>query len=137
MYIRLRATFGGTPYPYDWSVISETITDLSNLILNFPDWDHETLNSPFQDRVPKDVCLPDNTPLAQASPTVVTPHADYSTKVDVYIDDTTTINIKDKTHQNSAIAVVLLATNTLGRPLPQIKTIPRKKLVSNSKLSTE
>ena len=48
LYIALRATFGGCPNPYEWGVISESITDLANLLINDESWDPTTLKSHLQ-----------------------------------------------------------------------------------------
>ncbi len=44
--ISLRLTFGGTPCPYEWGVISESICDLANALLKDNDWDPLTLSAP-------------------------------------------------------------------------------------------
>ena len=51
-FIYLRLTFGGTINPSFWGDIAESVTDLSNAILESPDWDPLSLYSPIQDEVP-------------------------------------------------------------------------------------
>jgi hypothetical protein len=44
--LSLRLTFGGSPCPNEFCVISETIADLANDILHCPDWDPTRTHSP-------------------------------------------------------------------------------------------
>ena len=52
IHIPLRATFGGAPNPAEWSNISETVTDLANLLLSLPEWNPEELHSSIQHIAP-------------------------------------------------------------------------------------
>ena len=73
LYIALRATFGGCPNPYEWGVISESITDLANLLINDESWDPTTLDSHLQQTIPTDKYMDDSIPFATALPTIVSP----------------------------------------------------------------
>ena len=73
IHISLRATFGGTPCPYDWSTISESVTDLANLLMSLPDWDPLTIHSLLQHLIPPDSPLPEDISYANALPTIVNP----------------------------------------------------------------
>eukprot|EP00957_Ditylum_brightwellii_P048119 3652543-Ditylum_brightwellii.AAC.1 len=42
----LRLTFGDSPGPYEWRVVSESICDLANAILLHDNWDPEMLHDP-------------------------------------------------------------------------------------------
>jgi hypothetical protein len=46
-FVSLWLTFGGRACPSLWSVVSETITDLSNALALDTTWDRDTLHSPF------------------------------------------------------------------------------------------
>ena len=50
--ISLCLTFGDKPNPSEWCCIAELICDLSNDILNCPDWNPLKLHSPLQDQMP-------------------------------------------------------------------------------------
>ena len=47
LLMALRLTFGGKLCPIEWGCISESVTDLSNDILNCKEWDPTTLQSPI------------------------------------------------------------------------------------------
>ena len=114
LHIALRATFGGAPNPFDWSCISESITDLANLLMNDPEWDPSITHSPLQSELPDDKPLPDDIPFIQALPTIVSPPVDCCAKVDVYIDDKTTISLDDPSILPKARAAALLAIHIVG-----------------------
>ena len=117
LHIALRATFGGTPNPYDWSVISESVTDLANLLMNDPDWDPSILHSPIQDQIPPDAPLDDTIPFTPALPTVVSASIDCRSKTDIYLDDETTVALDDPVVLPRARAAVPLAIHIVSRPL--------------------
>ena len=49
--LTLRLTFGGTPNPNNFGLISETICDLNHFLSNTK-WNHNKFISPIQDQVP-------------------------------------------------------------------------------------
>ncbi len=44
--IALRLTFGGQSCPPEWGALSESVCDLTNVLLSDPDWDPDELFSP-------------------------------------------------------------------------------------------
>lgn len=56
----LQITFGGSPCPNLWGVISKTIADVANSIL------HNNLYEPFSDSIDRPKSLPDNIPFHRA-----------------------------------------------------------------------
>ena len=50
-YAPLRLPFGVSPGPSFYSVVSESIFDLVNDLLNDKEWDRTKLNSPYKDRL--------------------------------------------------------------------------------------
>jgi hypothetical protein len=72
-FISLRLTFGGAPNPNFWGEVSESITDLTNALLQCSDWNPDKLKSPLQDQVPIDKSKSelDERPLNQALPMAV------------------------------------------------------------------
>lgn len=52
LLLMLRLTFGGTPCPHKWSVISEIICDLATAILIDDDWNYNEVVSPNQHLIP-------------------------------------------------------------------------------------
>jgi hypothetical protein len=51
LLVALRLTFGGSPGPNIWGVISETMTDLANTILQNEYWDQTSLYDPISDSI--------------------------------------------------------------------------------------
>jgi hypothetical protein len=47
LFIALRMTFGGSPNPALWGVISETTTDIGNSLLANNAWNHLNLFDPI------------------------------------------------------------------------------------------
>ena len=137
LHIALRATFGGAPNPYDWSVISESVTDLANLLMNDPEWDPTTTHSPIQHQLPPNAPLDAIIPFAQALPTVVSAPIDCCAKTDVYLDDETTVSLDDPAVLPRARAAVLLAIHIVARPLQTDEPIPRVGMIAIAKLLAE
>ena len=137
LYIALRATFGGSPNPFEWGVISESITDLANLLMNDDSWDPSKLCSDIQQQIPPDKYIDDSVPFQQALPTIVSPPVDCCAKADVYIDDTTTISLDDPKITPRARAAVPLAIHIVGRPISKKEPLPRNHLISIDKLKAE
>jgi hypothetical protein len=87
-YVSLRLTVGGSPNPSEFSTISETITDLTNIILQHRDWNPVTLHSEFNSLV-------DDTPqllnldieFAEAREPLMEWELSEFGATDVYIDD--------------------------------------------------
>ena len=50
--ITLRLTFGGAPCPFEWGVISETICNLANELVQCDDWDPADLHALVQKDTP-------------------------------------------------------------------------------------
>lgn len=133
--IALQATFGGAPNPNEWGLVSESICDLANAIMNDPDWDPSTVYSPFQDLLPEDEFLPDDIPIAQALPMIVNPPLAPHAKNDVYIDDDVTVCTED--NADRARGGTLLAMHVFRRPNEEVEPIKRLKLPSLVKLKGE
>lgn len=73
IHISLRATFGGAPNSPEWGNISESVTDLANILMSLPDWDPEELHSPIQHLVPPYSYLPDDIAIAVVLLTISPP----------------------------------------------------------------
>ena len=70
--IPLRAVFGGSPCPSDWSVLSETTADLANFLLSNHDWDPSTTHSPLQHMIQQPISPDPTLPLTKALPIMLT-----------------------------------------------------------------
>jgi len=73
----LRLTFGGSPCPNEFCVVSELCTDLANGILHCPEWDQTEVYSPHTHSLPEPVELDASIPFGQAK----------ELDVDVPVDD--------------------------------------------------
>ena len=135
--ISLRLTFGGSPCPFLWCPIAETITDLANDILEYEDWDVETTHSPHISKIPEPLILNDDIPFSPAFQADVhvppLPHG----KVDGYIDDLIPVVLHEGDNARRAANAVPLAMYILGRPLNPDEPINREDLLSFRKLAGE
>jgi hypothetical protein len=138
-FISLRLTFGGAPNPNFWGEVSESITDLTNALLQCSDWNPDEIKSPLQDQVPTDKSRSelDERPLNQALPMAVQVNVLDEGQTDCYIDDLTTTVVDIGDNMKRAAAAALLAIYIVGRPVDERDTIKRKDLVSLSKLEAE
>ena len=135
--IPLRATFGGSPCPSEWSVISETTTDLANMLLSNRNWSPSNLHSPHQSRIKQPTRLPTKLPFHPALPLMVNIPIESTAKADVYIDNIITVSLDSPSTNEKAAAAVPLSIHVIGRPVMQHETIPRDDLLSFPKLSAE
>jgi hypothetical protein len=87
LLVALRMTFGGSPCPSLWGIISETSTDLANNLIQNEAWDQRF----FQDYLLKSIDPPpnnsDNTPFNQAKDLAVKIPHNIKGKVNIYIED--------------------------------------------------
>ena len=135
--IPLRATFGGSPCPSEWSIISETATDLANMLLSNEDWDPTMLQSPHQPYIKPPRTLDEKLPFGTALPMMVDVPIDTPSKADVYIDDIITVSLASPMNDARASAAVPLSIHILGRPMSTNEPIQRDELMSIIKLQAE
>ncbi len=137
-FISLRMTFGGSPNPALWGNISESITDLANALLRCKDWDPKELKSPLQHLVPSHEPSENPEELTKALPIDVdTLSSNCDAKADIYIDDGISVAVDEGDNVKRAEAAMLLAMHVIGRPFDADDPIPRKDIVSLSKLAAE
>ena len=82
----LRLTFNGAPGPYKWSIISETICDLTTAIKHNDNWDPLTLYGINLHLVPPPKYLDDLIPFAEGLQLIVEIDIDPRGTTDDYID---------------------------------------------------
>jgi len=135
--VALRMTFGGSPCPHLWGVISETIADLANVILHNPFWDYNELYDPLSDTIEHPDSLPDAIPFHQAKELAVSLPDNLDGYVDIYIDDNLGVvpDIGDNTKKMNR--VIPLAIHTLSRPEDPNDIIPRRDIISMKKFKAE
>ena len=135
--IPLRAVFGGSPCPSEWSIVSESVCDLANMLLSHTGWDPHEIHSPIQPHIPPPLILNDDTPFQPALPLMVEIPISSLGKADVYIDDMVTVALGTDEYILHAESAVPLAIHTVGRPVTPSESIPRTNLVCLKKLQAE
>jgi hypothetical protein len=137
--IMLRLTFGGTPCPFEWNILSESIRNLANKILFDNNWDPQTDYAPSQHLVPAIEIMDASIPFAEGADLIVDIPVDPRGIGDVYIDDliqaTIVINGTDKSIQCKH--ATLLAIDTCARPKHPDEPIPHKDMKTRNKLQAE
>ena len=135
--IPLRAVFGGSPCPSEWSIISECAADLSNIILNHDGWNPSDTRSPNQTKIAAPQLLDSSQPFEPALPTVVTITTEKHGKTDVYIDDLITITTATDDNIERTNCAAPLSIHVIGRPVDPKETIRRDDLLCFRKLQAE
>jgi hypothetical protein len=135
--LSLRLTFGGSPCPNEFCVISEACADLANDILQSPNWDPIELHSPHTISLPLE--RESNNPLefAPGKPLDVDLHPDPRGKVDIYIDDGITVVPDLANNRLRGSNAMALAIHTMFRPISPNEPIKRDDCLSLSKLAEE
>jgi hypothetical protein len=136
-FIALRLTFGGAPCPNLWSCLSESGTDIANMLIQNPHWDHNKLFDPLSTILPAPELLPDDIPFTQAQPLSVTIPVNDIGKADIYIDDTITISLGENDNVNRVSTAIPLAIHTISQPLNTSDPIPCKDIISLRKFTGE
>jgi hypothetical protein len=133
LLMAMRMTFGGSPCPSLWGIISETLADISNIIIQSKHWDHQILHDQISDELDSPLSLPDSVPFHPAKELAVSIPLNDLGKVDIYIDDSIGItpDLQDNTSRVSQ--AIPLAIRTLSRPLNNSDIIPRKDIISTKK----
>jgi hypothetical protein len=66
LFVALCMTFGGSPNPALWGVISETTTAIGNTLLANMEWDHQNVFDPIANQLEAPLPLADTIPFHQA-----------------------------------------------------------------------
>jgi hypothetical protein len=80
-------TFGGTPCPFEWGVISETICNLATALLLKDDWDPTNLHAPNHANFPTPTFLTKDIPFAEGKELIVNVSINNLGTHDIYIHD--------------------------------------------------
>ncbi len=137
LLVALRLTFGGSPCPSLWGVISETIADVGNAILSNQYWDHNEIFDPISELIESPISLPEDIPFKQArSLSVDLPPNDIG-YIDIYIDDNIGVTPDIGNNSTCLARAIPLAIRTLTRPIDPTDVIPRKDIISLKKLKAE
>jgi hypothetical protein len=135
--VSTRLTFGGSPCPNEFCIVSETVTDLANDILHCQEWDPNEISSPHARNLRTAEYLSDTIPFTQAKDLDVDlPHDDHG-RVDDFIDDGIVIVPDIGQNKDRAIPALLLAIHTIFRPVDNNEKIKREDCLSLGKLQEE
>ncbi len=137
--ITLRLTFDGTPCPFEWGIILETVCDLANELLKYKDWEPLDLHASAQKNIPPRKYLDDDIPFAIGCGLIVDIPIDPQGYADVYIDNTTglTVNLPGTMNANQLEAAIPLAIKVASQPNDTNEPIPCKKMIAKDKLTVE
>jgi len=135
LIMALRLTFGGSPCPNLWSCISESITDLCNMLIQNPNWNHDLFFDPLSASIEPPLSEYEDVPFTESKETSVSIPDNDLGKSDVYIDDIIAISLED--HYKRICAASILAIHTVARPVDPIDPIPRKEIISLKKFAAE
>ena len=135
--LNLRLTFGGSPNPNNFSLVSESICDLANHFLQNNKWIHEKYFSPIQDKIPKIETLSDDLSFEKLYPLIVDVPCGLRGHAEIYIDNFLIAVVDIGNNNIRANKIVPLAIHVMGRPLLQHELIPKKYLISAKKLAAE
>jgi hypothetical protein len=137
-FLNLRLSFGGLACPSEWCIISETITDLANRILIDNNWEPQQLFPNLIHEVPDTKVSSADTPYAKAKPLLVDIPVEHVGKAYVlYIDNVCTVGILSPETELRLKSAVILAMETVGRPISKNEPLPRDPLPSMDKLLSE
>ena len=135
----LRLTFGGTPCPFEWGVISETICDLATALLLDENWNPDDLHAPNQNDFPTPIFLPDDIPFEQGRELIVDVSINERGTHDIFIDDLVGLglDLPSCNNKSRSEAAPLLAIDTCSRRVAADEPIPRLNMAAMHKLCAE
>jgi hypothetical protein len=135
----LRLTFGGTPCPFEWGVISETICDLATALLLDENWNPDDLHAPNQIDFPTPIFLPDDIPFEQGRELIVDVSISERGTHDIFIDDLVGLglDLPGCNNKSRSEAAPLLAIDTCSRRVAADEPIPRLNMAAMHKLCAE
>jgi hypothetical protein len=137
LLVALRMTFGGAPCPSIWGVISETITDIGNALLQNECWIHSELYDPISDKLDSPLSLPDSIPFCRARELSVSVPPNDKGKIDIYIDDSIGVAPDIDDAPIRVIRAIPLAIRSVSRPNSDLDVVPRKDIISLKKPCAE
>ncbi len=111
--ISLFLTFGGSPCPNEWCIVSEICTDLANDIIHCKDWNPVHLYSPHAQKLPPPLYLSDSIPFTQVAELDVDVPMNDIGHVDDFIDDGIVIVPDINNNKNRGLQALLLVINTI------------------------
>jgi hypothetical protein len=104
-FMALRLTFGGAPW-----LISDTMIDISNMLINNEHWNHNSLFDPISENIVAPLDLPESIPFTQAQELMIKLPENDLGYADIYIDNSIGVapDIHDApTHVNRTILLAI------------------------------
>jgi len=130
-------TFGGSPCPSLWGVLSESTVDIANTLLHNPFWNHLEIFDPVSDLIDPPLSLPEDKTYCQAKELSVPLPENSLGYVDVFIDDNIGVVLDLDDNPNRLQKAIPLAIRTISRPLNPKDILPRKDIISMKKYKAE
>jgi hypothetical protein len=107
------------------------------MLIQNPNWDHNTFFDPLSTTIEHPATLPDEIPFAKTKELAVNIPINNLGKADIYIDDTIGIALDIDDNVKRVSAAIPLAIHTLTRLLDSFDKIPRKEIISLKKFLAE
>ncbi|GFH53887.1 hypothetical protein CTEN210_10363 [Chaetoceros tenuissimus] len=135
-YLDLRMPFGSNQGPGKFCLVSETVTDVANHLMNNEFFDPKKLKSSFSDSVPRTNVLPEDIEFGFAIP-LLHETEERRSYWDVFVDDMINILLKDIEMEAKAREAAAIALELLFRPLAKNEYIKRNTILKITKLRAE
>jgi len=87
LLVALRLTFGGSPCPSLWGLLSETMADIANTLLVNPFWDHDSVFDPISNMIEPPQPLPVDQPFHSVKDLSVSIPTNPIQYIDIFIND--------------------------------------------------
>jgi hypothetical protein len=125
-------TFGGTPCPFEWGVISETICNLATALLLNDNWNPNNLHASDQAHFPPPRFLPNKILFEEGKQLVVDVCINKRGTHDIYINNLIGLglDLPGCDNQRRLEAVPLLAIDACSRRVTDNEPIPRQNMAA-------
>ena len=134
----LRATFGGSNWPSQWSDVSEPIADLVQVLRSCETWDPNRTQSIHHGLIGAPRLAEADIPFAAAKPMMVDPGVGECGTTEVFLDDIfSAFPALSKSHVQRGSQATLLALEIIARPLLENETVSRDDMLAIAKALAE
>jgi hypothetical protein len=137
LLVALRLTFGGSPCPSLWGLLSETMADIANTLLVNPFWDHDSVFDPISNMIEPPQPLPADQPFHSAKDLSVSIPTNPIGFIDIFIDDFIGVALDLGDNTSRLQKAISVAIRTLTRPLDDSDVLPRRDIISLKKYKAE
>jgi hypothetical protein len=137
LLVALRLTFGGSPCPNLWGVISESMTVIANSLIQNGYWDHTSLYNQLSDSIEVPLALGDDVPFHPAQELSVKIPDNLRGYADIYIDDIIGVTPDLEDNTGCLSRAIPLAIHSAARPVDDSDILPRKDIIYMKKFQAE